>query len=183
MARTLLIVLLTCFALPARADFEIPRGKFGFSTGLRQNTGSLGKDYGFGWLIGLSAGYQPPFLDTRYSIGADWGVLWGRFRRDDPELVLEELFLVEMHFGLRLRAAFQESVPRFLTLGGGGILQRADTPIKPDDKRVYLGPYVAVGLDQYLANRYLISLETRYGLIGTGPQSFTVLLSFHFGEK
>jgi hypothetical protein len=167
----------------AHADFEIPNGKFGFSLGLRQNTGSLGNDYGFGWLLGIVAGYQPPFLDTRYSIGADWGVLWGRFQRDDPELVLEELFLVEMHFGLKLRAAFQETVARFITLGGGVTMLRADTPLPPDDKRSYFGPYASFGIDQYLANRYLVSLEARYGLIGSGPQSFTVLLSFHFGEK
>jgi len=176
------VALLSASAPPAAANSEIPRGKFGVLAGLRQHTGELGNQYGFGWLIGLSAGYQPPLGDSRFSIGGDWGVLWGRFNSDDPSIALDQLFLVEMHFGLKFRAALTESEPRFITASSGVTLVRADAAIPPDEKKIYAGGYAAVGIDQYLANRYLVALEARYGLIGNGPASLTLLLSFHFGE-
>lgn len=163
------------------AQQELPAGKFGVATALRQNTGALGGDYGFGFLFGVQAGYHPSFFGSRYSVGAVWGILWGRFNSDNPELVEEVLSPLEMNFGLRFRMAFDPGEPRFLTAGGGGTLMRTNVPIPPDDERLYFGPYASIGVDQYFSRKYLVSLEARYGMIGLGPNSLTLVLSVHFG--
>jgi hypothetical protein len=97
-----------CPAL-AHAEDELPIGRFGVASGLRQNTGELGDDFGFGWLIGIEAGYQPSSLAKNWSLGASWEVLWGQFGADNPELVETELSVLEMNFGVRLRRVMGEA--------------------------------------------------------------------------
>ena len=165
----------------ARAD-DLPVGRFGAIGGVRQNTGSLGDLFGLGWMLGVEAGYQPSSLTESFSIGASWEVMWGRFGADDPELVEDELSVLEMNFGLRLRRSLGNQ-PRFLVVGSGVTLLRTSIPIPPDMDRLYIGPYAAVGLDQYLGGSYLLTFEARYGLIATGPSSMTLVASFSFGSN
>lgn len=170
-------------APPAVAQSELPAGRFGVATGVRQNTGALGNSYALGGVIGIEAGYQPSKAGRTYDLGASWAVLWGFFPSDDPELVKEWLRVLEMSFGLRFRRSLTQSTPRFLVASGGVSLYRTNVPVPPDGDRLYLGPYVGIGIDQYLANRYLFNLEARYGLLGGGPGSLSLLASFTVGSR
>jgi len=179
--RIALALGLVLVAGTARAD-DLPVGRFGAIGGVRQNTGTLGDLFGLGWLLGIEAGYQPSSLTESFSIGATWEVMWGRFGADDPELVEDELSVLEMNFGLRLRRALGTQ-PRFLVAGGGVTLLRTSVPVPPDMDRLYIGPYASFGLDQYVGGTYLLTLEARYGLIATGPTSMTLVASFSFGSR
>lgn len=181
--RALAVFLFVCAcAAPAAAQSEIPSGKFGLTSGLRQNTGSLGNSYGFGWLIGVGAGYQPRGFGSTYDFGASWEVMWGQFGADDPELVTESLSILEMSFALRLRRTISDSVPRFLAASAGVSLLRTNVPIPPEMDRLYIGPYAGLGIDQYVANRYLVGLEARYGMITAGPSSLSLMATVAFGS-
>jgi hypothetical protein len=176
------VVLCAALAAPAGAD-DLPVGKFGAIGGVRQNTGSLGDAFGFGWLLGVEAGYQPSPITQSLSLGVSWEVMWGRFGADDPDLVEEELSVLEMNFGARVRRMLGSNQPRFLVVVGGVTLLRTSVPVPPDMDRLYLGPYAGIGLDQYLGGTYLLSLEARYGLITGGPSSMTLVASFSFGSR
>ena len=166
-----------------RAQDDLPVGRFGFVGGFRQNTGQLGDDFGLGYLIGVEAGYQPSSLAKNFSLGVSWEVLWGQFDADNPELVETELSVLEMNFGLRLRRAIGEAEPQFFVAAAGVTLFRTSIPVPPDSDRLYVGPYAGVGLDRYLAGRYLLSFEARYGLIAYGPSSLSLVLAFSFGSR
>ncbi len=166
----------------AEAQFELPAGRFGLATGIRQNTGAVGADYGFGFLLGVEAGYQPSLAGRRYSLGANWGLLWGRFGADNPALVNDLLIVLEMNFGGRLRLAIDENSPRFVFLGVGGTVLRTNFPVDPGNRRSHFGPYVSVGLDQYLSSEFLVALEARYGVIASGPTSLSLVATFNISS-
>ncbi len=160
----------------ALAQDDLPDGKFGVVSGLRQNIGSLGDSFGLGWLLGIEAGYQPGAL------GASWEVLWGQFAVSDPEIVDSSLGILEMNFGLRLRRIIGAGEPRFAVATAGVTVLRTAVPIPPDGVRNYVGPYLGLGIDQYLFGRYLITFEARYGVLFNGPQSLSLVASFAFGS-
>lgn len=178
-----LALLLFAGAAPAAAQSELPAGRFGVATGVRQNTGALGNSYGLGGVVGIEAGYQPSKAGRTYDIGAAWAVLWGFFPSDDPELVKEWLRVLEMSFGFRLRRSIAPRKARFLVGSAGLSLYRTNVPVPPDGDRLYLGAYVGIGIDQYVANRYLFNLEARYGLLGGGPGSLSLVASFTVGSR
>jgi hypothetical protein len=97
-------------------------------------------------------------------------------------LTADTLIVVEMNFGLCIRVAPDPSEPRFITVSGGASFLRTDVTIPPDNDRVYLGPYVGLGVDQYISNQYILSLQGRYGMLAGGPTALTILLSFQFGK-
>jgi hypothetical protein len=178
-----LALLLLAGAAPAAAQSELPAGRFGGAVGVRQNGGALGNSYGLGGVFGIEAGYQPNRAGRTHDLGVSWAVLWGFFPSDDPELVKEWLRVLEMSFGLRFRRSLAQSTPRFLVASAGLSLYRTNVPVPPDDNRLYLGPYAGIGVDQYVANRYLANLEARYGLLGGGPGSLSLGLSFAVGSR
>lgn len=168
-------------ALPsahAQREDELPAGRIGASVGVKQGTGGLGGD--FGVVAGIEAGYHPTRLDQRFSVGGFWAVRRSWFGEDDTSIA-GALNLIELDFGGRLRVALERGAPRFLVLGGGASLLRANVPLPPDDSRHYVGPYGSLGFELYV-NDILIGLEARYGLLALGPGSFSVLGSVSLGR-
>jgi hypothetical protein len=171
-----------------RADLkDLPAGKIGATAGLRQGVGSLGNAFALGPLIGFEAGYHPRLLwFQNWSFGVNWSILWGTFDPDDASQVAGDLNVREMSMGIRIRrllAGEEEEVPRFVVLSTGVSLLRSNVPLPPDADRDYIGPYLGFGVEQYLARRYLLSFEARYGIIGSGPGSFSFMVGFAFGSK
>jgi hypothetical protein len=168
-------------ALPsarAQRENELPAGRIGASVGVKQGTGGLGGD--FGVVAGIEAGYHPTGVDQRFSLGGFWAVRRSWFGEDDTSIA-GALNLIELDFGGRLRVALERGAPRFLVLGTGVSLLRANVPLPPDDQRHYVGPYGSLGFELYV-NGILIGLEGRYGLLALGPGSFSVLGSVSLGR-
>ena len=84
---------------------DLPAGKFGILGALRQNIGELGEQYGWGWLWGFEAGYQPTRRGQALSFGFDWSALFGRSYASQSTLTEDPLLAVEMSLGARLRMA------------------------------------------------------------------------------
>ena len=69
----------------------------------------------------------------------------------------------------------------YLVGSAGFTLLRTNTPIPPDMEQSYAGPYAGIGGEGYLAEKYLLSFEVRYGLFTIGPVGGPGTLSFLFG--
>jgi len=91
---------------------------------------------------------------------------------------------VVMSLGARARRAIGDDTPQYLVASSGVTVLKATAPVPPDQSRGYVGPYAAVGYDRYIfAGRFLIGAQARYGLIVSGPKSFSFTLSFGFGTR
>ena len=164
-------------------DGELPSGKWGFIAALRQNIGELGESYGFGWLWGFEAGYQPTRQGQAFSFGLDWSVLFGRSYASQATIPDDPLLVVEMSFGTRVRTALGEEAPRFLVGSAGMTILRTSVPVPPDRDRLYLGGYAGFGVEQYVLSNMLVGLDARFGLLGDGPTGLTLLFSIGFGAR
>jgi hypothetical protein len=164
-------------ALAQRED-ALPTGRIGASVGVKQGTAGLGGD--FGVVAGIEAGYHPTRLDQRFSLGGFWAVRRSWFGEDETSIA-GALNLIELDFGGRLRVALERGSPRYLVLGAGASLLRANVTLPPDDERHYVGPYGSLGFEVYVQD-ILIGLEGRYGLLALGPGSFSVLASVSLGR-
>jgi hypothetical protein len=160
---------------------ELPSGKWGLIGALRQNIGELGDSYGFGWLWGFAAGYQPTRPGQAFSVGLDWSVLFGRSYASQTTIADDPLLAVEMSFGTRVRTALGEEAPRFLVGSAGLTLLRTNVPVPPDGDRLYVGGYGGFGVEQYVLGDMLVGLDARFGLFGDGPVGLTLMLSIAFG--
>ncbi len=166
----------------ARAD-DLPSGQLGTVGGVRQGTGQLGEVFGLGGMLGMRAGWQRSSTERHWSFGVGWEVLWGFFAANDPGISNESLRLLEMNLGLRVRRLLGQGTPRFLLLQSGVTVLRSNVPIPPDSERNYVGPYVGLGIEQYLLGRFLLTVEWRYGVLVGGPGSLTGLISFSVGNR
>lgn len=160
---------------------DLPAGKFGILGALRQNIGELGEQYGWGWLWGFEAGYQPTRRGQALSFGFDWSALFGRSYASQSTLTEDPLLAVEMSLGARLRMGLGEEAPRFLVGTAGATILRTSVPIPPDHERLYLGGYVGFGVEQYVGN-LLFGLEARFGLLGDGPTGLSLVAGVSFGS-
>jgi hypothetical protein len=160
---------------------DLPAGKFGILGALRQNIGELGEQYGWGWLWGFEAGYQPTRRGQALSFGFDWSALFGRSYASQSTLTEDPLLAVEMSLGARLRMALGEEAPRFLVGTAGATILRTSVPIPPDHERLYLGGYVGFGVEQYVGS-LLFGLEARFGLLGDGPTGLSLVAGIAFGS-
>jgi hypothetical protein len=160
---------------------DLPAGKFGILGALRQNIGELGDQYGWGWLWGFEAGYQPTRRGQALSFGFDWSALFGRSYASQSTLTEDPLLAVEMSLGARLRMALGEEAPRFLVGSAGATILRTSVPIPPDHERLYLGGYVGFGVEQYVGS-LLFGLEARFGLLGDGPTGLSLVAGIAFGS-
>jgi hypothetical protein len=182
LAMFLAVLATLAVALPARAQSEDapPSGRIGVSLGVRQGFGRLGNDFGVGMVGSIEAGYHPTRPRQRLSLGASWAVRRSWFGEDDAS-ISGALHLIELDFGGRLRVAQELGKERFLVLGAGASLLRANVPLPPDDARHYLGPYASLGFEFYFHD-ILIGLEGRYGLLVSGPGSFSWTLGVSLGR-
>ncbi len=160
---------------------DLPSGKWGFIGALRQNIGELGESYGFGWLWGFAAGYQPTRQGQAFSFGLDWSVLFGRSYKSQESIPDDPLLAVEMSFGTRVRTALGEEAPRFLVGSAGVTLLRTSVPVPPDRDRLYVGGYAGFGVEQYVLGDLLVGLDARFGLLGSGPVGLSLMFSIAFG--
>lgn len=164
----------------ASAQVEVPKGNIGLVGHMHQNNGAAGDAYRFTWLVGVTAGYEPGRL-SNFGIGASWTLAGGQYFSADASLPDARVGVLEMSLGLRLRWLLGETTPRFIVVDAGGTILRTGRAVPPDNERTYLGPYAAVGLDQYVGRRLLLSFALRYGMIAGGPGSFGVRFSLSVG--
>lgn len=176
-----LVALLAAAPGEAVAEDELPAGKIGVMMGMRQGAGQLGEDFGLGAVFGVEAHYHPTSIDRMWSLGAAWSVVRAWYGPDDTASITGSLDQLEFNFGLRVRRMMGPHLPRYFVVSAGVSMLRSNVPIVPDNERVYFGPYAAIGVEQYLAGKYLFAFEARYGIIATGPGSFSIALGFYFG--
>ncbi len=178
MRRVALALVLVAASVTTAAAEPVPSGRLSLLLGLRTGTGSLRDDFGFGALYGMEAAWEPlrPGQPLGYVI--HWSVLFATYG-SDAAAITGELDTLEMNLGVRLRMA-PKTPSRSLFLGGGGSLLRASTPLPPDDRRDYVGGYVGAG-GEALWKGLLFTAETRFGLIGAGPGSVSVLIGIGKG--
>jgi hypothetical protein len=167
---------------PLTGQDELPAGKWGFVAALRQNIGELGQKYGFGWLLGVEAGYQPTRHGQTLSLGLEWSALFGRFYASQVGLPDDPLMVVELSMGACARIAMGEETPRFLVVSAGATMLRTSVPVPPDEDRLYIGGYAGFGVEQYVGNA-LFGLDARFGLLGSGPIGLTLVASISIGSR
>lgn len=172
MRRAVVITLLLLAAAPAAAE-PVPSGRLSILLGLRDGTGKLDDDFGFGGLYGIEASWEPMRVGQPIGYAINWSVLFGTYGAD-AAAITGELDTLEMNFGVRVRLA-PVTPSRSLFLGGGATLLRSSSPLPPDDRRDYVGGYVGAG-GEALWKGLLFTAEARFGLIGAGPGSVSVLL-------
>jgi hypothetical protein len=168
--------ILAALAGAARADDELPKGRYALAIGMRQNAGTLGSAFRFGGTVAVEGGYLPG------AIGPAWALRWGYFPSGDESRADQTLWTIELDFGLRLRRPLApEGGPPLLVAVGGLTLLRSNVPVPPDEERLYVGPYAGLGVETDLGGR-LLGLEARYGLLFGGPGALTLQLSFAWGS-
>jgi hypothetical protein len=176
------VLLLGVPSVATADDGDIPAGKFGLYTGVRQNIGDLADRYGWGYVLGIEAHYHPTRPGQSLSLGIAWSTSFGRFGAEMADTVDTPMRLVEMNLGLRLRRSLSDSTPRFAVLSAGGTVLRTSVPVPPDEERLYLGGYAGIGYEQYVLGRNLLTVDARYGLLGSGPASVTITMGLGFAE-
>jgi hypothetical protein len=166
----------------ARAD-ELPRGRLGVVTGVRNATDGLATDFGLGFVFGFDAAWELVPRD-RWGIGVHWAVLFTRFDLFgygvDPASVTGSLNLVELDAGLRTRFAPLPGGDRSLFVTAGAAALRTNIRIGGDDDRSQVGAYVGMGLEMRIAGSLLGSFEIRHSFVHT-PDTITAMFGFALG--
>jgi len=165
---------------PAAAGDDLPRGMIGLVGGVRQGTGAVAPAFGLGMLFGVEAGWQP--MSTTQHVGwtARWRVLFSGYLSGQPTNLASSLRVLEMDAGGGIRIAPRPLALRYLFLGGGISMLRSNVPLPPDNHRSYVGGYGAVGLEQWVGTKLLLTFEVRVGQIG-GPNTLTAMAGVKFG--
>ncbi len=164
----------------AAAD-ALPSGSIGVVGGVRQGAGAASSTFGLGALLGIEAGWQPMSTSQRVGWAVRWRVLFSGYGSGQANNLAENLRVVEVEGGAGVRIAPRPGLLRYLDLGAGVSLLRSNIPLlPPSTRRAYLGPYVSLGLEQYIGAQAL-TFELRLGLIGTGPTTLSAIVGFKWG--
>ena len=155
----------------------LPPGSLGIVSGAVSGTGADAKNLGFGYLLGGQAAWQPMDSADRINWSAKWSALFGTMYSADAARINDQLLTLQMDVMLGVRIRPGTTPTRYLTIRGGGALFRANQVIPPQMYRAYAGGVASVGLDQYISG-WLLSVDVRYGLIGTGPSSLGLVIGF-----
>jgi hypothetical protein len=172
--RAALAIAAVLSAVPAAAD-PLPPGSIGGFLGAASGTGADAKRLGWGYLLGAHAAWQPMDSTQRVNWAAKWSRMFGTMRDADAARVNSELLILKMDLmpGLRLRPGVDPS--RYITLRAGGMIMRTDQVIPNKMTRTFLGPIASIGIDQYLGG-FLLNVDLRYSMIGTGPSELGLVI-------
>jgi hypothetical protein len=166
----------------ARAD-ELPRGRLGVVTGVRNATDGLATDFGLGVVFGFDAAWELVPRD-RWGLGVHWAVLFTRFDLFgygvDPASVTGSLELVELDAGLRARVAPFPGGDRSMFFTAGAAAVRSNIRLSGDVDRSQVGAYVGMGLELRLGRALLGSFEIRHSFVAT-PDTITAMFGFALG--
>jgi hypothetical protein len=150
--------------------------------GVASGTGADAKTLGAGYLLGGSAAWQPMTTESRLGWAVKLSAVFGTMYSADAARIAGELNTLQMDLmpGIRVRPGTSRS--RYLTLRAGGSLFRTNQVIPDRDdpemsQRAFAGAIASVGLDQYLAG-FLLNVDVRYSLIGTGPAALGLVIGF-----
>jgi hypothetical protein len=150
----------------------LPPAKLTALIAVVHGTGSVADDLGFGWAWGFEAAWQPARVDraVAWAVAAD--LMFLSFGDEPANLLAGSIDAVELALIGRVRWAPTPVPGRFLTLGAGGTVWRASSPVPPDGRGDYNGPLAELGLEQ-LFGKLAIELHARLGPIATGPTVIT----------
>lgn len=159
-----------------RAD-SLPSGSIGGVLGAQSGASGSYTSLGVGAAYGLTAAWQPMSEEQRVGWGVRWSALFGYFPDSGSAPVNGVLRLVELDLVVKLRVAPTLRPGRYLTVGAGASLLRANEPIRDEGSRTFAGPIATIGYEHYAFGAVLIGVDVRYGLIETGPTSIGLLVS------
>ncbi len=180
-ARAFALVAVFSAALAAdgtSARGDIPSGSVGLVAGAKSGASGSYAALGIGASYGLTAAWQPMAEEQRIGWGLRWSTLFGYFPSSSSAPVSGVLRLVEMDLIARLRIAPTFTPGRYLTVGVGASIFRANEPIYQENERSFLGPVATIGYEHYAWGAVLLGVDVRYGLIEAGPTSIGLLVSF-----
>ncbi len=170
------VVALGASARMAAAE-PLPSGSIGVIVGAVSGTGADANNLGYGYVLGGQAAWQPMTTEQRIGWTAKWSAQFATMYGAAASRVSDQLLTLQMDLtaGLRIRPGINPS--RYVTLRGGGALFRADQVIPPKMYRAFAGAIATVGIEQYIAG-WLLNIDVRYGLIGTGPTEVGLVIGF-----
>jgi hypothetical protein len=171
--------MILALASSANAD-TLPSGMIGPIFGGRQGTGAVGPQFGLGALWGVEAGWQPMRAAQRVGIAVRWRTLFSGYWSNDSSNVADLLRVIEMDLGAYGRVALGQQ-PRYFDFGGGWSVLRSNIPLPPDAKRSYTGPWVGVGLEQFIGSSTSVTIEIRAGEVAFGPTTLSAIFGVKFG--
>jgi len=176
MRAALAIAAVTLAASSARAE-PLPSGSIGVIVGAVSGTGADANNLGYGYVLGGQAAWQPMSTEQRINWTAKWTAQFATMYGAAASRVSDQLLTLQMDLtaGIRIRPGVNPS--RYVTLRGGGALFRADQVIPPKMYRAFAGAIATVGIEQYISG-WLLNIDVRYGLIGTGPTSVGLVIGF-----
>ena len=156
-------------------------GHFGLVVVARNNLGTLGGLYHYGFLWGLHAGLEQPVGDSDWQLGVDWTTLVrGYYFESESSQVESIIELSEFNVGVTLRRTLR--VPgQHVVLSGGGDLILSNRPIPPANDRRYLGWYAGLGFDRRLFGEWSGSIEARYSRLEAGIANISLLFGMTAG--
>ena len=161
-------VVLAAAAPPARAD-DLPPARLAVVGVVRHGTGAVSDDIAYGAGVGIEAAWQPMSVGQRLGWSLSWTLVWTWFGQEPAARINGTLDLLELDLALRARFAPTPAPGRYLTLGAGGMLLRANERLPPDDKRNYLGPFAELGYEHLAFGQLTATIHVRLGPIATGP--------------
>jgi hypothetical protein len=176
-----LAVALALLATGGHARAEVASAVYTFSvTGVRFSTGELAKEVVWSPVLTFGVALQPLRLGERGRLGPcawiqlDWPVF------TTAQAPGGSNFITHLGGGLRVELAVPKLPVLDIILLGGVEVVRAKLPLPPDRKTEYWGGVVGFGLEYGGAER-ATALTATFGLLGSGPKSVSVILSFDFG--
>lgn len=180
--RVVAIFALVALASTAAAE-PLPYGRIAVVAGVKTGTGAIAGPIGLGRALGFEAGYAPMTRTQRIGWGLSWSTTWSSYGADSAR-VADEMKIVEMDAGVRLRVALGARKRQVLFLGGGGAVLRSNEPIFEGDDRTQVGPWGSAGVEGFDPKwgKVVLAVAVRYGHIRDGSGTLSLMLSIGAGR-
>lgn len=181
--RAAAVMAAVALAAPATAAADLPAGRIAIAGGVKSGTGRLASSIGLGYAIGFEAGYAPMERNQRVGIGGSWATTWSYYRGGSAR-VADEMRMLEMDLGVRIRVALGARKRQVMFFGGGGSLIRTNEPVFDDGDRTEYGPWGAAGIEgrDPVFGAVLTAVTMRYAVIRDGQGTLSVMLSIGGGR-